>query len=447
MTFGLERTAVGAAAAIVLIVCAGCSTYARRAAGIRESFYRNELGEAERQAAAAVERDSSDADVLRLEQAMISLSSGRPAEAERRLREARDRFDALEEGRIAAGALSYLTDDQSRPYPGEDYEKVLLRSLLSLSNLLHDGGDAEAYSLQAIDKQEQIIAAGRGPDGQNPKAVYPRVALAPYLRGVLREASHHDYDDARRSFETVAAWQPDFLPARSDVERAAFGRHSQPGHGVLYLFALTGRGPYKEEAVEVPSSAALLIAGEIVSATSSQTVPPNVAPVKVPKVVARPNVVQAVAATVDGRAVGRSAAVCDVSSLAVQQYQAVQNQVVARAVARRIVKKGVIYGAKEATGMAKGSAAGLAVDLAGVAWEATEAADTRCWGLLPDQIQVLRVELPAGEHELRLTPVVRGAPGVATPPRRISVRDGDNTYVLAIFPGDRLVGQVVTRER
>jgi len=42
----------------------------------------------------------------------------------------------------------------------------------------------------------------------------------------------------------------------------------------------------------------------------------------------------------------------------------------------------------------------LAVDLAGVAWEATESADTRCWGLLPDQIQVLRVELPAGRHEI-----------------------------------------------
>ena len=31
-----------------------------------------------------------------------------------------------------------------------------------------------------------------------------------------------------------------------------------------------------------------------------------------------------------------------------------------------------------------------------MAWEASEAADTRCWGLLPDKIQVLRIELPAG---------------------------------------------------
>ena len=34
--------------------------------------------------------------------------------------------------------------------------------------------------------------------------------------------------------------------------------------------------------------------------------------------------------------------------------------------------------------------------------ELPEAADTRCWGLLPDKIQVLRIELPAGRH--RVTP-------------------------------------------
>src|SRR5688500_3440388 len=45
----------------------------------------------------------------------------------------------------------------------------------------------------------------------------------------------------------------------------------------------------------------------------------------------------------------------------------------------------------------KHSLAGLGFDALGVAWEATENADTRCWSLLPDKIQVVRLELPAGE--------------------------------------------------
>jgi len=425
-----------------VVGASGCSTYSHRVNGIRDSFYRNDLAGAEQQVRAGIERDSGDADVLRLEEAMICLANNRPAEAEKLLRAVRDNFDHLEQADLAESAMSYLTDDQRRAYAGEDYERVLVRALLALSNLLHDGSDAEAYSLQTIDKQEQIIAAGKDDKGQNPKQNYQRVALAPYLRGVLREASHHDYDDARRSFETVAAWQPEFAFAKHDVERAVYGRHSERGHGVLYVFALTGRGPHKEEAIEVPSSAALLIAGEILSATGKQSVPPNIAPVKVPRVVARRHDIQEIGVRVDGHDLGRTATITNVTNLAINQYDAIREQIVARAVARRIVKKGIVYGAKEASEMVKGTPASFAVDLAGVAWEATESADTRCWGLLPDQIQVLRVELPAGRHEIELAPVIRGATVRNAPSRRFTIADGDNTYLLAVFPSDRMVGQI-----
>lgn len=443
----LRRQVWWLAAATMLVVASGCSTYARRVTGIRESFYRNDLSGAGKQIAEGLEKSGSDADLLKLEQAMIRLAEGKPAESERLLREVRDHFDASSGPSIAKTTLSYLTDDQRRAYSGEDYERILIRAFLALSNLMHDGGDAEAYTLQMIAEQERVIAEGTNDKGENPKANYQRVALAPYLRGALRESTHHDYDDAKRAFETVAVWQPDFAPARHDVERASFGHHSEKGQGVLYVFALTGRGPYKQEVVEVPSSAALLVAGEILSAVGDQTVPPNIAPVKVPRVVARPNSIQSISVQIDGHAVGQTATITNISQLAVQQYQAIETQVVGRAVARRLVKKGIVYGAKEATDMVKGSPLSLAVDLAGVAWEATESADTRCWGLLPDRIQVLRVELAAGAHELRLAPVARGVQGGATPPTKIEIGDGDNTYVLATFPGDHVVGRVLASRR
>jgi hypothetical protein len=340
-----------------------------------------------------------------------------------------------------------LTDDTRRAYAGEDYEQVLIRGFLGLANLMHDGCDAEAYSLQLIDKQEQIIRAGATKEGENPKLAYQRVALAPYLRGVLREATHVDYDDAERSFITVVNWQPGFQAGRFDLERAARGTHSAPGNGVLYVFTLTGRGPYKQEVVEVPSSAALLIAGEIVSAVGNQTVPPNVAPVKVAKVVRQPYSIGNVGVGIDGQFAGDTETITDVSDLAVRQYEAVYPQVVARAVARRCLKKGLVYGGKEVTGIHKGSLPGLAADLAGIAWEATENADTRCWGLLPDKIQVLRIELPAGTHELALQPQtishnLRGRPASAS----VEIANGRNTYVLASVPDRGVVGQILVSE-
>ena len=117
-----------------------------------------------------------------------------------------------------------------------------------------------------------------------------------------------------------------------------------------------------------------------------------------PRLVARQSAVQAVGVLAGGQRVGATETITDVTQLSIQQYEAIYPRIIARAVARRCLKKGLIYGGKEMTGMSKGSFTGLAVDLAGIAWEATENADTRSWGLLPDKIQVLRVELPAEEH-------------------------------------------------
>lgn len=433
--------------ALAALTLAGCATHADRLAELRTAYYSGELAAAEAIVATGLEADKGDADVLRLEQAMIQLSAGQPHEAEQTLRLVRDRFDELSGASAAEAAASYLTDDNRRAYAGEDYEQVLIRGFLALANLMHDGGDAEAYSLQLIDRQEQIIAGGAVKEGENPKLAYQRVALAPYLRGVLREATHVDYDDAQRSFVTVVNWQPGFQAGRLDLERAARGTHSSPGNGVLYVFALTGRGPYKQEVVEVPSSAALLIAGEIVSAVGNQTVPPNVAPVKVPKVIGQSYTVADVAVSINGQPVGQTETLTDVTDLAVRQYEAIYPQVVARAVARRCVKKGLVYGGKEMTGINKGSLPGLAVDLAGIAWEATESADTRCWGLLPDKIQVLRIELPAGTHDVSLQPRMISMNRAGRPAtERVEIANGRNTYVLATAPDTRIVGKVLVSQ-
>ena len=106
----------------------------------------------------------------------------------------------------------------------------------------------------------------------------------------------------------------------------------------------------------------------------------------------------------DGRPVGPTATITDVGRLAVEQYQAIYPRVVVRAVLRRAAKEGIVYGAKEALKTQNNSWVNLAMDVGGIAWEATESADCRCWGLLPDRIQVLRVEMPAGDHQIHLQP-------------------------------------------
>lgn len=434
---------VGASALVGVLLAAGCATHADRLAQVRGYFFAGNLGAAEALVDEGLRRGGPDGNVWKLDRAMLDLAAGRPKDAERRLREVRDAFDYLEQVSAAEGVAAMLTDDTRLAYAGEDYEKILIRVFLALANLMADGEDALAYALQVNDYQERIIRSGGDPGGQNPKLAYKRVALGAYLYAAFREETHANYDDAARGWARVVAWEPDFPYGRRDVERATHGRHSPPGCGVLYVLALVGRGPYKIEVEEMPTTVSLLIADRILSATARHTVAPTVAPVKVPKVAAMPNDIRNIDVMVDGRPAGFTATITDVTRIAIQQHEAVYPQIVARAVARRALKKGVFYAGKEMLGVSNHSLINLGMDVAGIVWEATESADTRCWGLLPDRIQVLRLELPVGRHRIGLAPAGRSGRFGNQASAEVTIDDGRNTYLLACFPTHRLVGRIL----
>lgn len=433
--------------AVVSAALLGCATHADKLQDIRAAYNSGNMSATKTKLDAAIAKNGNDVDVLKLDRAMLLLTEGKPRDAEMVLREVRDRFEEKEGKDIAETALSMLTDDQQLAYAGEDYEKVLIRVMLSLSNLLADGSDAAAYALQVNQKQQQIIEKSKSKDaeGQNLKANYKFVPSGAYLHAALREETHTNYDDVARSLEQVVKWQPDFAQAKKDLERAKNGRHSQPGHGVVYVFTLVGRGPYKEEKAEIASTAAMLIADRLLTAAGKQSLPPTIAPIKVPRVVRPINQIASVSVNVIGQPGGRTETITDIGQMATEQCEALMPETLARAIVRRVVKKGVVYGAKEAIGTDKSQMSSLALNAAGVVWEATESADTRCWGLLPDKIQVLRLELPAGEHNVTLQALGKNGQyiGGATP-TKIQIADGRNTYVLANFPDANLVGKVVT---
>lgn len=443
---GSAITAVALLAALILVAAAGCSTHANRVRDARHAYVINDLTAATSLLAKAEGHRPRERDCLVLDRAVVSLAQGDAASAENLLREVRDRFDHLEQSSAAESGLSLLTDDTATAYPGEDYEKVMIRALLAISNLMYDGSDAIAYCLQVDQKQREIIehAANNSRDGHHPPIA--NVAIGAYVRGVVQEESHLHYDDAERAFATVASWEPHFEAAKSDLARARAGVHSASGNGVVYVFALVGRGPYKEEVLAEATSDALLIADRLLSGVGDHTLPPTIAPVKVPTIVVPVNAIDSVAVDVNGRPAALTQTVTDVGKLAVAQFEAESQKIIARAIVRRVLKKAAVYATKDALAVDQGLA-NLALDAGGVLWEASESADTRCWGLLPETIQVLRLELPAGTHQLTLHPARIGQPIGPAHTTEVEVLDGQNTYVLASFPSQNLVGQILTSQR
>ncbi len=429
----------------LLLAVVGCSTHAQRLQQPRQLFYDNQLDTAHAKLEKLAEKKGRDQTVIQLDLAMADLVRGDPTTAERRLREVRDRWDHLEQSSAVESATSMLTDDQRRAYSGEDYEKLLVRTFLALSSLMRDGVDAESYSLQLLDKHERLQSQAATRWGPTASNAYMPPAIGFYLRGLLRESTHSNYDDALRAYELTAQNLPDPTFIQQDIQRVSQGVHSQKGNGVLYVFALVGRGPYKVEVAEQATSDALLIADRIVSAIGQYSVPPTLAPVKIPRIVTPPKPFDVISVSVNQQLAGFTLPLTDIEDLAVRTYEAKLPEVMARAVSRRVIKKGAVYLAKDQL-QASAPLASIGMDAVGVAWEATESADTRCWGLLPREIQVLRIELPAGTHEIQFRPAAGGrlVGGSATQP--VKIIDGRNTFVMSYWPDLEPIGQLLSNQ-
>jgi len=457
-TFRHPARVIGLLLLTAAVVCggSGCATsYVDRVQNSRRQFYAGNVESSRKEIDQQLKKGrKKEADLLKLEAAMLDLSNGNMAGAKKNLREVRDRFDYFEQKSLGESALSLWTDDTVMSYPGEDYEKVMIRAMLAVAELLDGGGDAEAYALQVVEKQEQIKRdAGKKPlhdkDGNelpNPKLAYKQVAFGAYLRGLIREETLTNYDDATRAYENVARWEPDFMQARRDLHRMQNGRHHEQGNGVVYVVTFVGRGPYKEQVNAEATQFALFIADRIFSMMNKYSVPPTHAPVMIPEIRRYYDDIHSVGIYVDGKPTAATETVTDVGQMAVDQFDVNRDAIIAKAVVRRIVKKGTIYAVKEVADVNPWIS--LLLDVGGVVWEAHEAADTRCWGLLPDRIQIARIELPAGDHLLELQAVSRsGKPLTAAKyPVQVRVPNGRNTYVLGNFPRNELVGKITTSD-
>ncbi len=255
-------------------------------------------------------------EVLQLDLATVELARGNVQSAETMFRDLRDRLDHNSQSDAVESLSVLVTDDASRAYAGTGYEQVMIRVMASLASLMRDGGDAEAYALQAIEHQA-ALAERAGQDGvEVPAGLYQPVAVAPYLRGLLRESSLHDYDDASRAYRLVSELRPNFQLASFDIQRASAGVHSHPGHGVVYVFALVGRGPVREPQEAEVTSASLLVADRIMSAVGKHSLPPTLAPVMIPKVVVPYGEASAVQIALDRKIVAQTETVTDVAQLA-----------------------------------------------------------------------------------------------------------------------------------
>lgn len=435
-------------------VC-GCASYDEIVAPARAAYAAGDYAEAERVLAPYADEKGKDQPAFLCERALPQIAHGKLAEATEGLRIARDQFDLHDQKLATEWIGSLLVDDTVIAYPGEDYEKILIRVVLALVDLLGARKDAAAYANQVILERQRIIDRSPEIEGRKIKADYKDLGIGRYLVGLLAEEAFNQ-GDARRNYREVVKLEPQFAYGPEDLARAETRAPSEKGDGVLYVFCLVDRGPFKVQVVHEPSTVAMHLVWIMGSLIGQKLVTPSVVPVRVPELVFPERTIEDVEVAVSGGFSRTTSELLSVEAAAKQEFDSVRDWIVAKAFLRRLVKKAIVEAGKrviqhqQKSDRRRMSDAQVATEagalVVGAILEAMEAADTRCWSLLPASLQAVRLELPEGEHAIRITPLWRGRPAGSPAEARVTIEDGRNSYCLAIFPTARAVPAVIASQ-
>ena len=140
---------------LILLAVAACATDPMPE--IRAAYDAGDYRFAQERLRELQEDGGGDAHVYAMERALAEFAIGDPRAAESALRFARDRLDSLQGNDALAWLSSVLLDDRQLDYSGADYEQVMVRALLAIANLIRGGGDADAYALQVLARQTEIM--------------------------------------------------------------------------------------------------------------------------------------------------------------------------------------------------------------------------------------------------------------------------------------------------
>lgn len=462
-------------AALLMLLASGCGQW--RMVETETRLHRHTAaGEYERALALLqAERNRSyqaeDAVLYWMNEGMLLHLTGRYRESIVALTLAEERSKELFTRSVSREVEAAFTSDAALDYQGEDHEKVLLNVLKALSFLAVDDRIGALVEARKINHRLEYLNTAYQEHGNR----YVEDAFAHWLMGMLFEIEG-SYDDARIAFTHARRvyrehFQPRYgvgepsyvaedlarvarLGGDGELLRALREERGDPGlgrsrelmetHGEVVLVLLGGRGPKKSE-VRVTCGQAgkqpfqcdrepgggddngfverslALPRGSTRVEVAFPTLEPG-APARVPVIVS--------ASASPVRAPSEVALPID--RIARETLADKLPRVFQRAVLRALAKAGSKKAAHKAGDKlaSKGTAGaifGLLVSAGtDVVMDATEEADKRTWSTLPARIEVARLWLPPGTHDIVLTTPDGAARAVI---RGVEVRAGKRVFL------------------
>ncbi|MDO8412689.1 MAG: hypothetical protein Q7S51_02745 [Gallionellaceae bacterium] len=323
------------------------------------------------------------------------------------LEAAKAEMERLYAASVSENTLSFLVNDATVSYAGDDYEQVLVHLYMALNYL--ELAQPDAARVEALQVDIKLREIGE----KIPDSKFTEDAFSRYLTGLIYE-EHGEWSDAliayRKAYEAYQKYQKHYGLALPDMLK----------HDLLRL---TQRQGLSDEAAQYQKKFDLTPPGKEIASQQGELVfilNNGLAPIKREKAISLFDPVSGIMARIalpyyesrfnnvasarirvsGGQASGKQATselMEDIDAIARQSLDARLPAITARSLARAVAKT------TATRNMQRRNDNDAALDLLGafavqVAAIATERADTRSWLTLPANIQLARLSLPPGSY-------------------------------------------------
>ena len=356
------------------------------------------------------------------------------------LEAAKAEMERLYAASVSEHTLSFVVNDATVSYAGDDYEQVLVHLYMALNYLeLRQPYEARVEALQVDVKLREI--------GEKiPENKFTEDALSRYLTGLIYEELG-EWSDAmiayRKAYEAYKKYQVNFgLPMpdmlKHDLLRLAQRQglkdevaqyrkefdikpepeedraHEQEGELVFVLN--NGLAPVKREKVVGATAPPPSVIVEAATPHKHITpAPPVVVTIALPYYESRPNNVLSARISVSDKQ-SSTQMMENIDAIARASLDSRMPAITARSIARAVAK-GAIQGSVDRARNKNDNDAAVALlssFVVRVAAIATERADTRSWLTLPANVQLARLALPPGSYTVTVDLLGAGGHVVAT---------------------------------
>ena len=352
-----------------------------------------------------------------MDRAMTLHLAGQYIESNKFLDLAEQRAEQLYTKSLTSEAGAMLTNDNTLPYEGEDFERVMINLIAALNYIYLGEIDEALVEARKVDHKLNLLN-----DRYEKKNIYKEDAFARYLSGILYEAKG-EANDAwiayRKAYEAYQDYQNQYgtpIPQmlKSDLLRMTdllgpaeehqeyldqFGtipwmRHKEyRRYGEIILISYNGLSPVKEDyfiTAPVPDGAGGVY----------------VLNMAMPRFISRPtDVANAIVRVQGSEAVApqQTVLVEDIAAIAIKNLEDRIGRITAKAIARATAKYLVSRTIREKANKEDKPLPKILSDVGTNLYSLlSEQSDKRSWRTLPGEVQMARLLVPPGTYQVEV---------------------------------------------